>query len=466
MSGPTASEVATELLAQVDAIEAAASADFEAALDGNYRAAEAAIIAQHAHATAGQNGLGREPIDSLSRVIDAQTLTSKRFPEPRYAIPGIVPEGATLLVGAPKRGKSWLLLGLGVAVAAGGYALGKIPVEQGEVLLLCLEDSERRLQERLWRILDGADAPSGLHLVTEWPRLDEGGDAALDEWLDAHPKTRLVGVDVLARLRPPSRERGDIYQRDYETMAAFKRVADRHSVALVVVHHSRKASADDPMDMISGSNGLGGAADTALILKREAGRADASLYVRGRDVPEADYALGFDPVICHWTLLGDAKEFRLREGRTSVLDLLRARGPLGPKEIAEALEMSRGNARVLLHRMNQAGQVVAANGIYSAPLFIGVTGVTPRENGAVEPNLPVTGGVTSPGTVTGTVTGEIPAVEPNSRPVTPVTARDGDGHEPDAVAPPGCGHPAACLKLGPCHVFERDGRCWAEGQAL
>ena len=63
--------------------------------------------------------------------------------------------------GAPKKGKSWLLLGLGIAIAAGGQALGKIPVEGGDVLLLCLEDNQRRLQERLWRVLDGELAPAG-----------------------------------------------------------------------------------------------------------------------------------------------------------------------------------------------------------------------------------------------------------------------------------------------------------------
>src|SRR5215211_1944506 len=138
---------------------------------------------------------------AASHIITADQLSGKTFPDPMWAVSGVVPDGATVLVGAPKKGKSWLLLGLGIAIASGGRALGKIAADSGDVLLLCLEDNQRRLQERLWRVLDGEPAPGRLHLVTEWPRLDEGADAALDAWLTAHPTTRLVGIDVLARLR-------------------------------------------------------------------------------------------------------------------------------------------------------------------------------------------------------------------------------------------------------------------------
>ena len=185
-------------------------------------------------------------------IVTAAELASRTFADPRWAVPGVLPDGATLLVGAPKKGKSWLLLGLGIAIAVGGYALGKIPVEGGDALLLCLEDNPRRLQERLWRVLDSEEAPDRLHLVTEWPRLDEDADAVLDAWLAEHPATRLIGIDVLARLRPPSSGNGNLYQLDYSTLARLKAVADAHGVALVAVHHSRKAGADDPLETVSG----------------------------------------------------------------------------------------------------------------------------------------------------------------------------------------------------------------------
>lgn len=304
------------------------------------------------------------------RVISASDLVTKVFPEPRWAVPGLIPEGATLLVGAPKRGKSWLLLGLGIAVAAGGRAIGKLPVQGGDVLLLCLEDSQRRLQERLWRTLDGEAAPSRLYLGTAWPLLSQGGDQQLAAWLTEHPDTRLVGIDVLARLRPPTRDKGDLYQKDYDTMAAFKQVADAYGVALVVVHHSRKADADDPLDTISGTAGLAAAADTALILKREKGKAEASLYVRGRDVAEADYTLGFDPVTCRWSLLGDADVAGLSVGRAEIVSALAGRGPMTPKMVADVLGVdaaARANIRQTMLRMANAEQLVVRDGWYDVP---------------------------------------------------------------------------------------------------
>ena len=305
----------------------------------------------------------------LPAAISAADLVRKRFPEPRWAVPGVLPEGAALLAGAPKKGKSWLLLGIGVAIAAGGRALGSLPVAAGEVLYLALEDNERRLQERLLRVLDGASAPSRLHFFTRWPSLGDGGAEALDAWLTAHPGTRLVCVDVVARIRPPVAGSANLYQADYATMSALKTVADAHGVALVGVFHTRKAEADDPLDTINGTTGLAGAADTILVLTRERGRADAALYVRGRDVPEADHALSFDPVTCTWSLLGDAAEYRLTEERAAIVGALRDAGAeLAPKEIADALGKKGEAVRYLLHKMAKAGEVVGVAGRYSLPL--------------------------------------------------------------------------------------------------
>src|SRR5215213_2069745 len=71
----------------------------------------------------------------------AVELMRKDIPPVRWVVPGILPEGVALLAGKPKLGKSWLALGLCVAVAAGGYALSTRPVAQGAALYLALEDN-------------------------------------------------------------------------------------------------------------------------------------------------------------------------------------------------------------------------------------------------------------------------------------------------------------------------------------
>ena len=57
-------------------------------------------------------------------------------------------------------------------------------------------------------------------------------------------------------------------------------------IAIVVVHHTRKASADDPLDRVSGTTGLTGAADSVITMSRS-----RVLEVRGRDIEETEYKL-------------------------------------------------------------------------------------------------------------------------------------------------------------------------------
>lgn len=105
-----------------------------------------------------------------SRIFSAAELMAEELPPVRWVVPGLLPEGVTLLAGKPKLGKSWLALGLGMAVASGGVALGTKQVECGDVLYLALEDNPRRLQGRLGKMLAGGEAPKGLYYATEWPR--------------------------------------------------------------------------------------------------------------------------------------------------------------------------------------------------------------------------------------------------------------------------------------------------------
>lgn len=123
----------------------------------------------------------------------------------RWVVPGMVPEGVALLAGKPKLGKSWLAMGLRVAVASGGVAFGNVRVEKGSALYLALEDKERRLQFRLKKILARTEVPDGLHYSVECPRLDEGGVEAVEGWLRSRPDARLVVIDNLAKIRPRQR---------------------------------------------------------------------------------------------------------------------------------------------------------------------------------------------------------------------------------------------------------------------
>lgn len=108
------------------------------------------------------------------KTFTAAELMAEELPEARWIVPDVLPEGVTFLAGKPKLGKSWMVLGIGLAVATGGVALGAKPVRRGEILCLALEDTRRRLQKRLGLLLTDGGAPEGLHFNLHWPRADEG----------------------------------------------------------------------------------------------------------------------------------------------------------------------------------------------------------------------------------------------------------------------------------------------------
>jgi hypothetical protein len=307
---------------------------------------------------------------SAPKTISASDLMALQLPPVKWVVPGLLPEGVTLLAGKPKLGKSWLAFGLAIAVASGGVALGTRRVEPGECLYLALEDNERRLQKRLGKLLTGETAPDGLHVAMSWRAMDDGGDGALDAWLSEHPDARLVVVDVLKKVRPHTSRYQSVYESDYEALEALSRIAAKHSVAVLVVHHTRKAGAEDPQDEISGSTGLSGAADGFLLLRRDRGRGDAYLHADGRDIEEpAEHALLWSHDAATWTLAGDAETFRLSKERAEIVAVLEDAGaPMTPTEVSEALGKPFNTVKQRLWHMSRDGQVSAADGRYSLPV--------------------------------------------------------------------------------------------------
>ncbi|NPV73759.1 MAG: AAA family ATPase [Pelotomaculum sp.] len=288
--------------------------------------------------------------------VSATDLLKMDFPDPAWCVPGLLPEGLTILGGKPKIGKSWLALNLAVAVANGGKALG-VDVEPGPVMYLALEDTPRRLKSRLLSVLNGSPAPRWLHFYTSWPKLDENGLTLLEAEI-LRREARLIIIDTFQRIRPVQRGNGNIYGLDYEDVARLKQVADRCGVAMLLVHHLKKASEIDPVDMLSGSTGLSGAADAIWVLTRERGQADAILYVTGRDLEEKELALSFDPATTTWNIMGTAQEYRMSRERREILEVLReAEEPLGPKEIADLTGKPYANIKKLVYVMAKSGEL-------------------------------------------------------------------------------------------------------------
>lgn len=301
----------------------------------------------------------------LSGIISAADLQDLQFPPIRWIVPEIMPEGLTLLAGPPKVGKSWLAMETALAVGSGGSVLGR-PCEAGPVLYLALEDNARRAQRRLRKLAGDRDWPSNLDLAFEWPRLD-GGLGPLRQWLAAHPKARMLIVDTLAPVRPFERANDGAHSKDYAALRGLHHIAREFNIAVLVIHHTRKAHADDPFDTVSGSTGLTGAADATLVLQRREGDGGLVLYGRGRDLEELELAIEFDTATCHWRDLGNPVEAFASDTRQAILAAIRA-GKKTPGGIAEAAGITDDNARQTLRRMVRAGDLQKdGHGLYSIP---------------------------------------------------------------------------------------------------
>ncbi|MGW0597765.1 AAA family ATPase [Streptomyces sp. NPDC002776] len=289
----------------------------------------------------------------------ADQLMAAHFPEPKWAVPGILAEGVSVLAGPPKVGKSWLSLGLGLSVAAGGTAFDSVPVQGGPVLYLALEDTPRRLQTRMGKLLGGQPAPAGLTLVTECPPFPQGGMEAIAQWLERNPDARMVVIDVFAKMRGNAPQGVSAYDADYVAVGYAKRLADHYGVAVVLVHHVRKAGSEDFLTEVSGTNGIAGAADATLVLKRARGQADGILHVTGRDVDEAEYALSFQPASGAWHLLdGPVTDHTVSDTRATILRYVRAHPGAKPKDMAGELpNVDLDTIRRTCNRMAADGQL-------------------------------------------------------------------------------------------------------------
>lgn len=239
--------------------------------------------------------------------VSAADLLAREFQEPKWAVKGLLSEGATVIAGAPKAGKSFFALGLAIAIATSGYALGSIPVEQGDVLYAALEDGERRMQKRLMQMLQGGSVPERLTFSFGCPRIDEGGLEAIEEWLKEHPDARLVIVDTLKRIRPQERKIKRIYDNDYDAVAPLNDLAQKYRVSVLIVHHTNKLTGnEDWFDSISGSLGLSAAVDNLMLLRRARNEQKGTLYIGGRDIDDKALEVQFDGTINGWRLIGNA----------------------------------------------------------------------------------------------------------------------------------------------------------------
>jgi hypothetical protein len=214
---------------------------------------------------------------------------------------------------------------------------------------------------------------SRLEWITEAPQLDAGFIAELERWRVSVPAPRLIVIDVIQRIKPPGSMARNAYENDYSTWAPLQHWATEHGIAVLGLHHTKKGGADDPLEALSGSNGLSGCADTTLVLDSD--QNGKALYVRGRDVEEKETALLFSGGAC--SVLGEAADVRRSDERNTIIAALEDHGdPMTPAEIAAAMGQPGVNIHRLLLKMAKAAEVhkVGKGRYWVEPLNTGDSG--------------------------------------------------------------------------------------------
>ena len=213
-------------------------------------------------------------------------------------VDGFLYGGTYLFVGAPKVGKSFFMAQLAYHVAM-GIPLWDYPVRKGTVLYLALEDDYARLQRRLSGMF-GIECADNLYFATQAKTLNEGLDRQLEGFLKERKDARLIIIDTLQKVREVGGDRYS-YSSDYEIVTKLKSFSDKYGICLLVVHHTRKLESEDSFDMISGTNGLLGAADGAFIMhKKKRTDNEAVMDIVGRDQPDQKLTIEFDRERCVW----------------------------------------------------------------------------------------------------------------------------------------------------------------------
>lgn len=248
------------------------------------------------------------------KTVDGATLMSQPLQPVCFVVDTLLAQGLHILAGSPKVGKSWLALWLAVTVAK-GEPVWNMTTKQGTTLYLCLEDSVLRIQNRLFEITE--DAPDSVHFCTECALIGQGLEEQVETFLTAYPDTVLVIIDTLQMIRPVH---DATYANDYRDLSVLKHLADRHGIAILLIHHLRKEGAEDVFHRISGTTAISGAVDSSFTLVEERrGSGKARLTCVGRDIEYRELTLqrSSDNV---WELVSDSREEPvLREERIVIL---------------------------------------------------------------------------------------------------------------------------------------------------
>jgi len=227
-------------------------------------------------------------------IISAEDLRNKQFGNTEFIVEKLIPVGLTILMGAPKQGKSWFLLLLADAISSGTSILN-YRSKKAPVLYFTLEDSVKRCKYRLGKLKDRSIPWNRNFYLTEKAKGNSGIVRGIEQ-----TNARAVIIDTFGAFATDIKD-GNDYHETTRVIRQLKEIAENYQVAIIVVHHTRKNKKENTGDWTSeimGSQGWVGAADTLIGIERAYSGGEITnnghFRIKGRDIPDAYVPIKLD----------------------------------------------------------------------------------------------------------------------------------------------------------------------------
>jgi len=291
-------------------------------------------------------------VNKPAPLLDGYSIYRTDYPPPVFLFKGLLANGLTILAGRPKSGKSWLTLQMAINAAMQRSFLGRFGIEMAlKVLYLGLEEAPQRTHNRLRKLLEEPDIQlQNIDFRYNLKALADGGAAELDGLLKGG-NYGLVVIDTFLRVAKAGGGNRDVMRSEYAEVAQLHELAQHHKVAIVLVDHTRKMGADNPLDTVAGTSGKTAACDAVWTL-RKLPTGDSVLEITGREMEEQTLGLRFETgEPFGWCLTGEGAEVGMSEARQEIVELLKDEAPLAPARIAGLLRKNAVTVRRLLQKL-------------------------------------------------------------------------------------------------------------------
>ena len=152
-----------------------------------------------------------------------------------------------------------------------------------------------------------------------------------------------IFLDNMELVLPPKARGGDDYAYYYQQLPLWASLASKHNCAIVMTHHTRKETTDNPFDAILGSQAIMGTSDTVMVMQKAKRDREYDLHVTGKYVPDETFNLIRNGVEFEIEGLAKDAELRMNHTQNEIYQFIAANPDCHQKTIVTALSLDKGN---------------------------------------------------------------------------------------------------------------------------